>query len=78
MDEGTSRDNGGCRLDGEAAPEPHGVGDFFMVWRRYICEQLLRWLHGGDWIFAEVGDSDLFCLKLILLAWVDLDFFSLV
>ena len=78
MYEGTSRDNGGCRLDGEAVPGPHGVGDLFLVWRRHLWEQLLGWLHVGDWIFAEVGDSDLLCQKLILLAWVDLDFFSLV
>ena len=52
MDEGTSRDNGGCRLDGDVVPGPHGVGDLFLVWRRHLWEQLLGWLHVGDWVFA--------------------------
>ena len=33
MDDGTSRDYGGCGLDGDATPGPTVVGDFFLVWR---------------------------------------------
>ena len=78
MYEGTSRDNGGCRLDGVAAPGPHAVVDIFLVWRRHLEEQLLWWLHGGDWVFSVLGHSDLLSLKFRLLAWGDLYFFSLV